>query len=95
MLSILSFSGKSWARAAALWAVFGATVSALAGNGERIDQSAFIAASTVGAVKLLRRVDEIKEIGAAQIPRVAIRDLDLDALTADAFGDQDEPARRR
>lgn len=87
MLAILSMSGKSWAKAAALWVLFAVAVNAWAAAGDDAPYTHFMTASSASAQKVLSAVEQRLGAGSQQIARIEVQPLQLDALPVGAFGD--------
>jgi hypothetical protein len=94
MLSILKFSGKSWARAAAAWALFAVIVDGLARAGAdaaEAEKSAYIAAVALGA---LQEKSGLETKGQYQVAKVDYRALDLNELQVSDFADEELSAKQ-
>lgn len=89
MLSILKFSGKSWARAAAVWALFAIIINGLARAGAdaaEAEKSAYAAATALG---VLQGAAGLETKGQYQVAKVDYRELDLSALQTSDFADEE------
>jgi hypothetical protein len=91
MLSILKFSGKRWIRSAALWLLLLLTVDGLA-QVEAQDSNETLANHKALATQQSPEARaRANLIGSHQVAKTTVTVLDISALSAQAFGDTDEP----
>jgi hypothetical protein len=94
MLSILVFSGRHWARAAAAWFIFAFAVDALADAGAESSNARLQAHNEAVALGVLTAVERLGRQGSYQVPKVEVVEFDLSAIAPETFGDTDENGRR-
>lgn len=89
MLSILKFSGSSWAQAAAVWALFAVIIHGLAQAGADAAEAEKTAYTAAVALGVLQAPDGLKAEGQYQVAKVDYRALDLSALQSTDFADEE------
>lgn len=90
MLSILKCSGTHWSRAAVGWILFALVVDGLAEAGAEAADAKLAAYNAAVALGVLNVAERVGDKGHYQVAKVELVDLDLAALDATAFADQDE-----
>ncbi|MBA4131726.1 MAG: hypothetical protein C0519_09915 [Hyphomicrobium sp.] len=90
MLSILTFSGKHWSRAALGWILFAVAVDGLAKAGAEAADAKLAAYNAAVALGVQDEGVRLGGPGQYQVAKVSLKDLDLKAIDPSVFADAEE-----